>query len=814
MYASRTHTNGDQVRDALRGPGSIPAMWIAYLDSRQARPPSDSMGPETAPASASRLTTTALVCALCGLVLLAAGPVRADADPPGPMWGEGGVIDPAEPTAVAQPEELVDRMLEGSERGGLFHYTYTGAGSLMIETACGQWGHGDSIAYDLDFPGAPHVVACAQWGGVAKMACPVNHASTGFSLALRDHNGNTVANAWVMWIAVYPSEYEDPSSNLMIETGCGQWGHGDSIAYDLDFPGAPRVVSCAQYGWTPMMSCPVNHNSDGFSLALQDHDGQAVANAWVLWIAVYPSQVTLDSGLILETKLSSTWGDGDLVSYDVDFPGAPHAVTCAQYGWTPRITCPVDHSSSGFTLSSRTHDGSSSGDAWTFALAAYPSEYVGEPGPSICLDPPSLSNSCSVGQDAPDQTFEVWNCGEGTLDYTISTSEVGEWQPYGQRYAIIVMGGNVDPSSQHYTWYWGDTYGMFTELESYGLVADNIYFLSYGPSADAHPEAVDAVSTTENIYTAYQWAQQVCTDEDLLYIYWVDHGSPTAFDTNNGSITHAELGTLMESIVARRIIGAYNPCYSGAVIDDISAPGVITTTSQDAFHPNSWGWAGKWRQALRGGTEEDPTDTDGDGYISVTEAYLWICPKSQAAGEHPMYDDNGDAVGHECDEAGFDPNDPTKDGYNGTFYSLDGWLDASRDGRNRDVSWLACSPTEGESTGEHDAVAVVYETADLPAGSYSAAITVSAPGADNSPQTIPVSLTVDDCLVSDMNHDGFRSIVGDVPCFVECVYNGDCGCCETWCTCAGDCNGDGSLSVIGDMPCFVDCVYNGNCGSG
>jgi hypothetical protein len=195
------------------------------------------------------------------------------------------------------------------------------------------------------------------------------------------------------------------------------------------------------------------------------------------------------------------------------------------------------------------------------------------------------------------------------------------------------------------------------------------------------------------------------------------------------------------------VIGAYNPCYSGGVIDDVSRLGVITVTSQDASHPNSWGWAGKWRQALRGGTPEDPTDTDGDGYISLTEAYLWICPKSQAAGEHSMYDDNGDGVGHECTDPGFDPNDPAKDGYIGNFYSLDGWREA--DG----ASWLSCDPTGGSSTGEHDTIQVIYDTNALACGRYYATIVVSAPDADNSPQSIPVSMAVCSNCPSDLDCD-------------------------------------------------------------
>jgi hypothetical protein len=250
------------------------------------------------------------------------------------------------------------------------------------------------------------------------------------------------------------------------------------------------------------------------------------------------------------------------------------------------------------------------------------------------------------------------------------------WHDYGARYAIIVMGGHEHSGGQLYRWYWGDTHGMYLELKDLGFEDDNIHFLSYGDSAAAYPEHVDGVSTSDNVRSAYNWAESACIDGDLLYVFWVDHGSPTYFVTYDGLITHAELGLLMQPIVARAIIGAYNPCYSGAVIDDISRFGVITVTSQDATHPNSWGWAGKWRRALRG-APEDSVDTNGDGHICMTEAYEWICPRSQDAGEHSTYDDNGDGVGHECDDPGFDPSDPEMDGHFGKFYALDGWAQES-----------------------------------------------------------------------------------------------------------------------------------------
>lgn len=61
---------------------------------------------------------------------------------------------------------------------------------------------------------------------------------------------------------------------------------------------------------------------------------------------------------------------------------------------------------------------------------------------------------------------------------------------------------------------------------------------------------------------------------------------------------------------------------------------------------------------------------------------------------------------------------------------------------SKSASWIALSPTSGSSTGESDSIGVSLGSAGLAPGTYSGSITVSAPGAQNSPQAIAVTLTV------------------------------------------------------------------------
>ncbi|MCK4660483.1 MAG: hypothetical protein KAV82_13255 [Phycisphaerae bacterium] len=135
-----------------------------------------------------------------------------------------------------------------------------------------------------------------------------------------------------------------------------------------------------------------------------------------------------------------------------------------------------------------------------------------------------------------------------------------------------------------------------------------------------------------------------------------------------------------------------------------------------------------------------------------------------------------------------------------------------------DADWLWCEWPGEPLTDQPATVTVHYDSAALPAGQHWGTITISAPGAGNDPREVPAVLTVacpvDGWLPWDMNYDGFISIIGEVPPFVDCVYFADCYCPGPGCLCPGDCNLSGFLSIIGDVQCFVDCVYFGDCDGG
>jgi len=81
-----------------------------------------------------------------------------------------------------------------------------------------------------------------------------------------------------------------------------------------------------------------------------------------------------------------------------------------------------------------------------------------------------------------------------------------------------------------------------------------------------------------------------------------------------------------------------------------------------------------------------------------------------------------------------------------------------------DQPWLSLSPTSGSSTGETDNVTVSVNIAGLAIGNYTGTITISAPGATNTPQTTAVTLNVTSGVdffddFSDGNADGWQPAI-------------------------------------------------------
>ena len=110
------------------------------------------------------------------------------------------------------------------------------------------------------------------------------------------------------------------------------------------------------------------------------------------------------------------------------------------------------------------------------------------------------------------------------------------------------------------------------------------------------------------------------------------------------------------------------------------------------------------------------------------------------------------------------------------------------------VSWLSVDPPGGTSTGEADPISIIYDADGLPIGGpYPATITISAPGASNSPQYVTVSLTVTPSPYAPADLDRDQDVDNDdFGHFQECVTGSDNG------PPAGHCD-DADLDGDGDV---------------
>lgn len=120
------------------------------------------------------------------------------------------------------------------------------------------------------------------------------------------------------------------------------------------------------------------------------------------------------------------------------------------------------------------------------------------------------------------------------------------------------------------------------------------------------------------------------------------------------------------------------------------------------------------------------------------------------------------------------------------------------------AAWMSANPTAGTSSGESDVIGVGFLTSGLAAGVYTGKITVTAPGADNSPQEIAVTLTVRPRPIPG-DLDGDRSVDGDdVVRFAACMTGADSGPPAPSCT-AADLDDDGDIDQA-DFGILQNCI--------
>jgi len=324
--------------------------------------------------------------------------------------------------------------------------------------------------------------------------------------------------------------------------------------------------------------------------------------------------------------------------------------------------------------------------------------YIPATTPRISLSTTSLSNSCTEGSDAPSQTFEVWNSGINTLNYTISDNR--SWL-------------SVSPSSGTSD---GEQDTITVSYNTSGLTRGNYNgtITISDPNADNDAQTisvsltVNAQSSPPSISLSTNSLSNSCTEGR--------HASSQTFTVRNSGG-----GTLSYSISDDR--NWWNGNWLSV------SPNRGTSDGEQDTITVSYNTSELTRGNYNGTITISDPNADNDAQTISVSLTVTARPTSSRISLSTTSLSNSSTEGSDARSQTFQVWDSGDGALNYTI----------SDNRN----WLSVSPSSGSSTGEQDTISVNYNTSGLTVGRYTATITISDPNADNDAQTISVSLEVE-----------------------------------------------------------------------
>lgn len=249
-------------------------------------------------------------------------------------------------------------------------------------------------------------------------------------------------------------------------------------------------------------------------------------------------------------------------------------------------------------------------------------------------------------------------------------------------YAVIISGGVH--KNMNYERYWNDCSFIYQTLTKrycidkshiFPLMADGdnpaedtkVKFQEFKTqSLDLDDDGIDEVileASKSNIQAILLNLASVIQKNDHLFIYVIDHGgfrkengdipsgayiylwNPTGDSNAKYYLQDYELAAMLEPIVAKRanVNVVLGQCHSGGFIDDLSKIGCVVATAC-AENESSWPMKGQpydefvyhWTCAVNGYDSQGvplsvSADTDGDGHVSMKEAFDYALENDQMA---------------------------------------------------------------------------------------------------------------------------------------------------------------------------------------
>jgi len=311
--------------------------------------------------------------------------------------------------------------------------------------------------------------------------------------------------------------------------------------------------------------------------------------------------------------------------------------------------------------------------------------------PLICCSPKSFTFSATEGGSNPaDQTLEISNSGIGTISWTLSDG--AGWL-------------SENPTS-----------GSSTGEHDTAAVLVNTTGMSAGDySASITITAAGAINSPWTIPVSLHIssaAPVISFSPERLRFTAVEEGSNPANRTLE--IWNSGIGTLNWTLSDDAAWLSKSPTGGSSIGEHDTAAVSVNIAGMSA---------GDYSASI---TITAPGASNSPQVVSVS---LHI---SSAA---PEISFNPESLSFTAGEGGSTPANGTLEVWNSGIGTLIWSL-------SDDAAWLSENPTSGSSTGEHDTVAVSVNIAGMSAGDYSANVTITAPGASNSPQVVPVSLHI------------------------------------------------------------------------
>ena len=252
-------------------------------------------------------------------------------------------------------------------------------------------------------------------------------------------------------------------------------------------------------------------------------------------------------------------------------------------------------------------------------------------------------------------------------------------------YAIIISGG-VN-AVYNYERYWNDCSFIYqTLVNKYSIPKDNIYpIMSDGtdPNEDmrcttggiiSQPLDLDndgvadikLAATKSNVVNTLSQLSRKLQKDDHLFIYVIDHGGTDDNKTNsyiclwnNETLYDYELANMLtpfsEKFVNINVV--LGQCFSSGFNDNLTKIGCVVSSASTGSE-SSWScpdipydeFVYHWTSAMNNATHDGITvnsDSDGNGRITVKEAFEYAKQNDRITAEHPQYTSTPVSVGED-----------------------------------------------------------------------------------------------------------------------------------------------------------------------